>query len=292
MCGYSCSAEVGSCVCPCSDRGEVDNPNGPWNGQWPVARCCCATINVGDRCVADSVHATRVRNAATERDDRRTPAPTAAYPRIMQHAAAPATRLFGEVCEHFSECHSGICAEGCDCDNARLLVPQSCSCNCPTPLSPSVQKVLTCGSFLVGADPCLQHCPPCDAAVCADLSRYTCRYLCVAGSMAGACSDYPAYFLNAAPLCVACCNLDMCPVSLAEATLRAVWSMRDSSAADAAALLSGAAADSIPDDYAAFAAMCAKVFPQRRGGAVRGVARSQTGIDAKREDFWTHDKDE
>eukprot|EP01065_Artemidia_motanka_P000330 TRINITY_DN10143_c0_g1_i1.p1 TRINITY_DN10143_c0_g1~~TRINITY_DN10143_c0_g1_i1.p1 ORF type:complete len:483 (+),score=141.68 TRINITY_DN10143_c0_g1_i1:60-1451(+) len=257
LCCSSCSADVGSCMCPCEN-----NPagNGPWNGEWPVRLCCCATVSFTDTCAVDAdARVTLQRGghcnpgvgvqdiAAAEAVERRSPSPPAPTPApqwvagpvrytlepgaeaAMQEDAAAALLPFGAVCSRWSECGSGICATGCDCDNARLAVPQPCSCNCVTPSARSRSNrqewgSKTCGAFFVGDRPCRQACPPCDDATCSairgqhvvDAGReYSarCRYMCTAGRLTGSCSLYPSYWLGAASAgCDRCCNANFCPI--------------------------------------------------------------------------------
>eukprot|EP01062_Namystynia_karyoxenos_P019331 TRINITY_DN1725_c0_g1_i1.p1 TRINITY_DN1725_c0_g1~~TRINITY_DN1725_c0_g1_i1.p1 ORF type:complete len:462 (+),score=83.28 TRINITY_DN1725_c0_g1_i1:95-1480(+) len=244
LCCSSCSADVGSCMCPCENN---PTENGPWNGEWPVATCCCATISFHDTCVVQDAKETLMRggycNAGVGDQDidgalrlqhvsKPKVAAAAAAPRGRQARAAASQLLpFGEVCRRWSECESGICATGCDCDNGRLAVPQPCSCNSVTPSAkarsaPGSWGAKTCGSFFVGNHACKQSCAPCsqsqcDALALPDLEAGTeagskalrCRYACTSGQREGECSMYPSYWLNSGPAgCASCCNTNFCAV--------------------------------------------------------------------------------
>eukprot|EP01063_Lacrimia_lanifica_P009072 TRINITY_DN1609_c0_g1_i1.p1 TRINITY_DN1609_c0_g1~~TRINITY_DN1609_c0_g1_i1.p1 ORF type:complete len:359 (+),score=33.16 TRINITY_DN1609_c0_g1_i1:85-1161(+) len=277
LCCSSCSAAAGSCVCPCEDAGEASHRNGPWNGQWPVARCCCGTLAAGDEHINEEPWAVVARGAVCNSDDRR-PAYSAAVAKETA-AAAPARTFglkgFGERCHHYSECGSGICATGCDCDNSRLDIPQPCSCNCVTPSD----RGFTCGGFAVGVDPILKSCPPCDAATCAahaSTPSATCQYVCLEGAYHGMCHDYPPFFLGT-PRCTACCNLNMCTLVGTEANLRRVFAASGGYVPGTAAALT---------DFTAFAAAYTARFA---GHPVAGDLLFPSGVDDDHEDIWTRD---
>ena len=209
MCCTSCSSEEGSCVCPCSDRGELGSQNGPWNGQFPVGKCCCGTLLRGDQGVQSSKFLSKVRKA-TCNDHQSIFTSLEDYKMKPFSATSPFKMLkqFADPCDTYADCDSGICATGCDCDNTLLDIPQSCSCNCPQRYPNK-----SCGAFVVGANPKLQYCPPCSVETCSNTSLVDCRYACTSGIQAGKCSNYPAYFLGTLH-CDSCCNLNMCLVNL------------------------------------------------------------------------------
>lgn len=226
LCGVRCDADGGAgCVCPTAGNEERCSRSHDVTVQCNAV--CCATVGREDAdhrgrfCVVDRSDVSASRNARAQ--VRRTVGGGAAVlqpvPRPRPGATAPAmgSRAFGETCESWSECASGVCASGCRCDEASVKEPQTCACESLQSSQLQARRP-RCGAFFVGDDACGGFCPPCSEEQCRSLPA-TCRWGCTEGASRGRCSASPPFFLNDRA-CAKCCNANFCRK---EGGLRGDW---------------------------------------------------------------------
>jgi len=236
LCGDNCSIAQGSCMCPVSETsdGKCLGEYGIFEkGENENCNVCCGLITTDKGHIIESSTEASCNHVATVEgpnekvaacnkvaEDRNTPDVNfpVCYGSPRGEGSLFAGTLgeakFAEVCYHWSDCASGICATGCDCpsdDISRVFYPQSCSCQC---IKPAVGKggltdpgkltyqTSSCGAFFISYEPEGRFCPPCTIDQCLDynvtksLISGKGGWLCTGGESESQMHHFPAHWLT------------------------------------------------------------------------------------------------